>query len=199
VIKGKVEEVELPVEKVDIIISEWMGYSLFYESMLDTVLYARDKWLKPDGLMFPDRATLYVCAIEVRIRVIWIDRITFERLYKLKTFILGLMVKDFDSSCLYEFRYTFTSDISRLIDTSRSLSLGKNILLLINSFLKAKGFFENHGFESFRSGIIQQQRIENYANISSLENIDFLSRLHVCFMIQSINTSTSLATDRTLD
>lgn len=25
IIKGKVEEVELPVEKVDIIISEWMG------------------------------------------------------------------------------------------------------------------------------------------------------------------------------
>ena len=44
-IHGKVEEVELPVEKVDILISEWMGYFLFYESMLDTVLYARDKWL----------------------------------------------------------------------------------------------------------------------------------------------------------
>ena len=28
---------------MDIIISEWMGYCLFYESMLDTVLYARDK------------------------------------------------------------------------------------------------------------------------------------------------------------
>lgn len=45
IIKGKVEEVELPVEKVDIIISEWMGYCLFYESMLNTVIYARDKWL----------------------------------------------------------------------------------------------------------------------------------------------------------
>lgn len=45
--RGKVEEVELPdgIEKVDIIISEWMGYCLFYESMLKTVLYARDKWL----------------------------------------------------------------------------------------------------------------------------------------------------------
>lgn len=42
---GKVEEVCLPVEKVDVIVSEWMGYCLFYESMLDTVLYARDKWL----------------------------------------------------------------------------------------------------------------------------------------------------------
>ena len=30
---------------MDIIISEWMGYFLLYESMLDTVLYARDKWL----------------------------------------------------------------------------------------------------------------------------------------------------------
>ena len=51
------EEISLPegVDKVDIIISEWMGYCLFYESMLDTVLYARDKWLAPNGLMFPDR------------------------------------------------------------------------------------------------------------------------------------------------
>lgn len=46
-VRGKVEEVQLPdgVEKVDIIISEWMGYCLFYESMLKTVLFARDKWL----------------------------------------------------------------------------------------------------------------------------------------------------------
>ena len=57
-----------------------MGYCLFYESMLDTVLYARDKvstihtlssyprsqWLAPGGLMFPDKATLYICAIEDR-------------------------------------------------------------------------------------------------------------------------------------
>jgi protein arginine N-methyltransferase 1 len=63
-VRGKVEEIELPVEKVDIIISEWMGYFLLYESMLDTVLYARDKWLAPGGLLFPDKAQLKVCAIE---------------------------------------------------------------------------------------------------------------------------------------
>jgi len=63
-IKGKVEEVTLPVDKVDIIISEWMGYFLLYESMLDTVIYARDKWLVPGGLIFPDKATLYLTAIE---------------------------------------------------------------------------------------------------------------------------------------
>lgn len=66
IVKGKVEEIDLPVDKVDIIISEWMGYCLFYESMLDTVLFARDKWLRPDGFMFPDRCTLYITAIEDR-------------------------------------------------------------------------------------------------------------------------------------
>ena len=39
------EEVKLPVDQVDIIISEWMGYFLLYESMLDTVIVARDKYL----------------------------------------------------------------------------------------------------------------------------------------------------------
>jgi hypothetical protein len=48
VIKGKMEEVELP-EKVDIIVSEWMGFYLLHESMLDSVLYARDKWLNEGG------------------------------------------------------------------------------------------------------------------------------------------------------
>ena len=63
-VQGKVEEVELSEPKVDIIISEWMGYALFYESMLDTVLYARDKWLVPGGLIFPDKATLFITMIE---------------------------------------------------------------------------------------------------------------------------------------
>ena len=47
VIQGSMEEVELP-EKVDVIISEWMGYFLLRESMFDSVLHARDKWMKPD-------------------------------------------------------------------------------------------------------------------------------------------------------
>jgi hypothetical protein len=41
-----------------------MGYFLLFESMLATVIYARDRWLKPGGLMFPDRARIYVSAIE---------------------------------------------------------------------------------------------------------------------------------------
>lgn len=62
-IQGKMEDVELP-EKVDIIISEWMGYFLLYESMLPTVLLARDKWLKDDGILMPDQANIYVSFIE---------------------------------------------------------------------------------------------------------------------------------------
>ena len=62
--EGKMEEVKLPFDKVDIIISEWMGYFLLYESMLDTVLYARDKYLAKDGLIFPDKATIYMAGIE---------------------------------------------------------------------------------------------------------------------------------------
>ncbi|RDA89545.1 hypothetical protein CP533_3755 [Ophiocordyceps camponoti-saundersi (nom. inval.)] len=63
-IQGKMEEVELPFPKVDIIISEWMGYFLLYESMLDTVLYARDAYLNKDGLIFPDKATIFFAGIE---------------------------------------------------------------------------------------------------------------------------------------
>ncbi len=49
-IKGKVEEIELPEGvKVDIIISEWMGYLLLYEAMFDSVIFARDKWLNKNG------------------------------------------------------------------------------------------------------------------------------------------------------
>lgn len=42
VIQGTIETIELP-EKVDVIISEWMGYFLLRESMLDSVVLARDK------------------------------------------------------------------------------------------------------------------------------------------------------------
>ncbi|KAL9613835.1 MAG: hypothetical protein Q9167_001632 [Letrouitia subvulpina] len=63
-LQGKMEEVELPFPQVDIIVSEWMGYFLLYESMLDTVLYARDRYLSPNGLMFPDKATIHMAGIE---------------------------------------------------------------------------------------------------------------------------------------
>ncbi|XP_038054564.1 protein arginine N-methyltransferase 6-like isoform X2 [Patiria miniata] len=62
VIQGKVEDVELP-EKVDVIVSEWMGHFLLYESMLNSVIYARDKWLKKGGIILPSKASLYLAPI----------------------------------------------------------------------------------------------------------------------------------------
>lgn len=60
VLHGKVEEVHLPVGQVDIIISEWMGYALLYEGMLDSVLWARDHYLAKGGLMIPAHADLWI-------------------------------------------------------------------------------------------------------------------------------------------
>lgn len=63
-LRGKLEDVELPYPKVDIIISEWMGYFLLYESMMDTVLYARDHFLKEGGLILPDKCSIHIAGIE---------------------------------------------------------------------------------------------------------------------------------------
>jgi type I protein arginine methyltransferase len=62
-IQGKIEDVTLPVLQVDIIVSEWMGYCLLYESMLDSVIHARDKYLAPDGLMAPSHTTLRIAPL----------------------------------------------------------------------------------------------------------------------------------------
>ncbi|XP_057777033.1 probable protein arginine N-methyltransferase 6 isoform X2 [Salvia miltiorrhiza] len=62
VLHGRVEDVEID-EKVDVIVSEWMGYMLLYESMLGSVITARDRWLKPGGLILPSYATLYMAPV----------------------------------------------------------------------------------------------------------------------------------------
>ncbi|KAF3686740.1 Protein arginine N-methyltransferase 3 [Channa argus] len=62
-IKGRIEDINLPVEKVDIIISEWMGYFLLFESMLDSVLYARDLYLADGGSVYPDLCNISLAAV----------------------------------------------------------------------------------------------------------------------------------------
>ncbi|XP_021806230.1 probable histone-arginine methyltransferase 1.4 isoform X1 [Prunus avium] len=59
VIKGKVEEVELP-EKADILISEPMGTLLINERMLETYVIARDRFLQPNGKMFPTLGRIHM-------------------------------------------------------------------------------------------------------------------------------------------
>ncbi|KAH8739608.1 arginine N-methyltransferase [Cryptosporidium ryanae] len=62
--KGSEAHSGLSPFKCDVIISEWMGYCLFYESMLYTILDSRDKYLKKDydgeytGHIFPSSVNL---------------------------------------------------------------------------------------------------------------------------------------------
>lgn len=65
VINKKVEDLDvgedLDGEKVDVIISEWMGYVCLYEVFLPSVLIARDRFLKPKecgGLMAPSQCSI---------------------------------------------------------------------------------------------------------------------------------------------
>lgn len=62
-IRGKIEEVDIP-EKVDVILSEWMGYCLLFENMLSSVLIARNRFLSPIGSILPNEASLYIAAFE---------------------------------------------------------------------------------------------------------------------------------------
>lgn len=68
-LKHKVDVVKTRLEDFhtsqlfDILISEWMGYFLVYEGMLDTVIKARDSLLKKDGLILPNRSEILIGAL----------------------------------------------------------------------------------------------------------------------------------------
>ncbi|KAK9816527.1 hypothetical protein WJX72_001569 [[Myrmecia] bisecta] len=61
VVKGKVEEINLQC-RVDVLISEPMGTLLVNERMLETYLFARNRFLKPGGRMYPQLGRVHVAA-----------------------------------------------------------------------------------------------------------------------------------------
>ncbi|XP_076028884.1 protein arginine N-methyltransferase 1-like isoform X2 [Oratosquilla oratoria] len=61
--KGKMEDLEFE-HNFDFIVSEWMGYFLLFEGMLDSVLYARDKHLNAGGMLLPNRCTMHMVGLE---------------------------------------------------------------------------------------------------------------------------------------
>lgn len=83
VIQGRVEDFNtqrlIGKEKVDIIISEWMGYGLLFEGMLDSVLCARDMYLKPDGILVPSHCNIRLAPIADSE---WIAQSTSEKFWK---------------------------------------------------------------------------------------------------------------------
>ncbi|XP_074045983.1 protein arginine N-methyltransferase 2 isoform X2 [Macrotis lagotis] len=65
IFQQKMEDVALP-RMVDVLVSEWMGTCLLFEFMIESVLYARDKWLSPDGVIWPTTAAIHLapCSAE---------------------------------------------------------------------------------------------------------------------------------------
>ena len=59
IVSSKVEDLS-DLGQVDVLVSEWMGYALLFESMLESVIIARDRFLKKGGAILPDVANLYV-------------------------------------------------------------------------------------------------------------------------------------------
>ncbi|MED6221135.1 hypothetical protein PIB30_051557 [Stylosanthes scabra] len=59
--RGSFEDFDIAErEGVDVIVSEWMGQMLLGEEMLLKVITARDRWLKPEGLILPSSGTLFM-------------------------------------------------------------------------------------------------------------------------------------------
>jgi type I protein arginine methyltransferase len=65
VIHGDVMDIELP-EQVDVIVSEWLGGFGIDEGMLAPVIAARDRWLKPTGVMIPHSVTAWTALVHDR-------------------------------------------------------------------------------------------------------------------------------------
>ncbi|XP_060054803.1 protein arginine N-methyltransferase 2 isoform X3 [Erinaceus europaeus] len=100
VFQQKVEDVVLP-EKVDVLVSEWMGTCLLFEFMIESVLYARDTWLKEDGVIWPTTAALHLvpCSADrdYRSKVLFWDNAYEFNLSALKS----LAIKEFFSKPKY--------------------------------------------------------------------------------------------------
>jgi len=65
VIHNDLIDVELP-EPVDVIVSEWLGGFGIDEGMLPPVIAARDRWLKPGGVMIPRTVTAWTALVHDR-------------------------------------------------------------------------------------------------------------------------------------
>lgn len=64
VLHGNLEDITLP-EKVDVIVSEWMGGFGVDENMLAPLVIARDRWLRPGGAIIPGTTAAILAPISV--------------------------------------------------------------------------------------------------------------------------------------
>ncbi|KAJ1964360.1 hypothetical protein GGI12_001473 [Dipsacomyces acuminosporus] len=86
VVSSKIEEPELleSVPQVDAIISEPIGVLLVHERMLESYVYAREKFLKPGGAMLPSSGTIHLAPLSDA--NLWTETITKARFWQQNSF-----------------------------------------------------------------------------------------------------------------
>ena len=97
VIHGDVTDVE-PPERVDVIVSEWLGGFGIDEGMLVPVVVARDRWLKPGGIMIPRSVTAWAALVH--------DRYLSETVEFLRDSPYGLDLGDLVDKTVNEISYS---------------------------------------------------------------------------------------------
>jgi predicted RNA methylase len=99
VIHGDVLDIE-PPERVDVVVSEWLGGFGIDEGMLVPVITARDRWLKPGGAMIPRSVTAWAALVH--------DRYLADMVSFLRDMPYGLRLDDLVEKTVNEILYSGT-------------------------------------------------------------------------------------------
>ncbi|KAJ2793955.1 hypothetical protein H4R21_005692, partial [Coemansia helicoidea] len=81
-VNAKIEEPRLVAElpRVDAIVSEPIGVLLVHERMIESFIYARDKFLRPGGAMLPSSGTIHLAPLSDA--ELWNETITKARFWQ---------------------------------------------------------------------------------------------------------------------
>jgi protein arginine N-methyltransferase 1 len=105
--------IELP-RKADVVVSEVIGHMVVEENMLDSMIDARDRFLKPNGILIPNSATMYFVPVDN------------EQLYRDEIGIWSAEVQNIDLSASKDFAvnniYVGEFKQEQFLSTPRSLS-----------------------------------------------------------------------------
>ena len=137
IVSGKIEEIDLP-EKVDVIISEPMGYMLLNERMLETYLHAK-KWLKPGGRMFPTRGDLHVAPFSDE--ALYMEQINKVNFWY-QDYFHGVNLSSLRNAALSEyFRQPIVSSSSNVYSRLRPSGIRPSGIFALAGFFSGNGFF----------------------------------------------------------
>lgn len=101
-VRGKIEtlitEGGLPLsngETIDILVSEWMGYALFFETMLPSVMAARDALMTPvTGTMFPNVSKIFIEGVNDSDRLNYWDNVHSLNMAPMKSRMINELLQE---------------------------------------------------------------------------------------------------------